>query len=219
MTLKAVVFDCDGTLLNSVQLFYDAHVHAARQHGGTPPSREAFGTIAKQGRSLPQMFEDMQPGKDHKAMLAANGEYLVAHMNEAPAFAHLHDMLKSLHDKGLKLALLTGGNSRVYDLLRHHGIMDHFSSIVHAERTHHPKPDPEGFLLAVSECGVRPEEAVMVGDTIADIGVGKNSGALATIGITHGVSTRDQLQDAGATYIVDDLMELLSLTTSLMHAA
>jgi len=219
MTLKAVIFDSDGTLLNSVQLFYDAHVYAAKRHGGTPPSPSIFNAVVKQGRSLPQMFEDMQPGKDHAAMLVANGEYLLAHMTDASAFAHLDDMLKQLCDKGLKLALLTGGDHRVYDLLRHHGVIDYFSSIVHAGRTHNPKPDPEGFLLATSECGVRPEEAVMVGDTIADIGVGRNSGALATIGVTHGVSTRGQLQEAGASYIVDDLMELSSVVTSLMNTA
>jgi len=214
--LKAVIFDCDGTLVNSVSFFHAAHSYAAEQHGGTVPTFEQFHAVAITGMPLHEMYELLQPGKDHEAMLAANGEYVRAHMMEMKSFSHLQETLQELIAMGLTVGLVTGGTHQVHDILDHHKVKGHFSSIVHAGRIQKSKPDPEGFLLAAQECNVLPSEAIMVGDTIADIGAGKNGHALATIGVTHGVSTRKQLEDGGADYVVDSLDEVLTLVKKLI---
>lgn len=207
--LKAVIFDSDGTLLDSFELIYAAHVHAAQAHGHTPPTRGVFRSHL--GKSLLQIYKDSYPDGNHAGMIETNGSYLVEHLTEVTPFAGLHSLLQQLQDMGLKLALLTGGNHRIHDLLAQQQIAHHFSSIVHFERTQRPKPDAEGFLLAAKECGVAPAEAVMVGDTIIDMQTGHNAGALATIGVTHGIASRKQLRAAGADYLADSLPELLPL--------
>ena len=73
------------------------------------------------------------------------------------------------------------------------------------------KPHPEGVLKVLELLDVSPAHAVMVGDTIVDIKAGKNAGCAMTIGVTHGFGTRTQLQEAGATHVVDALEEMISL--------
>jgi phosphoglycolate phosphatase-like HAD superfamily hydrolase len=118
--LKAVIFDSDGTLLDSFELIYAAQIAAAKAHGQRPPTREAY--RAQLGKSLLQIFEALYPGADHQGMMATNGDYFAAHATEAIMFEGLHALLQDLQARGLKLALLTGGNHKIYDALRHHGL-------------------------------------------------------------------------------------------------
>jgi HAD superfamily hydrolase (TIGR01509 family) len=117
-------------------------------------------------------------------------------------------LLDSLRAQGWKLAVLTGAGRHIGELLKHQGVDGYFVSIVHSERITRSKPDPEGLVLALKECGVSPEHAVLVGDRHFDIEAGKNGGVAATVGITHGFGTRTELKAAGADYIIDSLAEL-----------
>ncbi len=76
------------------------------------------------------------------------------------------------------------------------------------------KPDPEGMHKVLQELGVKPEEAIMVGDLEADITAGKQAGVLS-VGISHGFGTVDELTKAGADKVVKDLAELRDFVESL----
>jgi len=70
------------------------------------------------------------------------------------------------------------------------------------------KPDPEGIDLALSRLKVRPEEAIMVGDMATDIQAAQAAKLAATVGITHGMGSKQSLDAAGADYIIDSLTDL-----------
>lgn len=214
--IKCVVFDSDGTLVNSFELIVSAYAHVAREHGLKPPTAEE---VKQQlGKSLPDIFGTFYPDSDVDTLVKTNSEFIKEHASESAAFEGLHELLQALRDQGLKLAILTGGNHRIEDVLQHHGIRDFFDSVVHCERVTKPKPDPEGLLLALQECGAKPEEAAMVGDSVQDIGAGKNAHVAKTIAITHGTGKRQDLVRAGADHFVDSLPELLVYLQSLRRA-
>jgi phosphoglycolate phosphatase len=202
--LKAVVFDADGTLFNSFELIVAAYHHVAQVHGlRSPTAQEVRDQL---GKSIPDIVRALFPDNSNISELVnTNSSYYGEHVASTDAFAGVEDILKHLHQAGLKLALLTGAGSSITSLLRHHKIENYFSGVVTHERVTHFKPDPEGFVLATKDCGVNSAEAIMVGDMVPDILVGKNGQALATIAVTHGYGTVDNPTKAGADYIVNDL--------------
>ena len=72
--------------------------------------------------------------------------------------------------------------------------------------------DPESVLYVLSQLQIEPRDACMVGDTLVDIGAGKNAGVAKTIGVTHGFGSRESLEVAQADFIVDRLMDIEDIT-------
>lgn len=201
--LKAVIFDADGTLLNSRELIMAAYVHVAKQHGLRPPTPEEV--MVHMGKSLRDIYAGLFPDYDPDVLVAANSAFILSHAMEVAGYKGMYDLLQALHNEGLRMAIVTGGNHKIEHLLHHHKIDHYFGSVVHSERIARQKPDPEGVLLALQELNAEPHEALMIGDMRYDILAGKNAKVQATIGVTHGFGTRDELQTAGADYIVDNL--------------
>jgi len=213
--IKAVVFDSDGTLFNSFELIMAADVHIALTHGFRPPTADEVKPLLARALPITEIYRALFPGADVEKLAATGGEFVAANVSKAAAFDGLHDMLQALRELGLRLAIVTGGNSKIYDLLKHHGIGEYFTSVVHNDRVTNGKPHPEGVELALSELGVSTKETVMVGDSKNDLLAGKNAGLAYCIGITHGHGSAEELEAAGADYIVGSLTELLPLLKTL----
>lgn len=130
------------------------------------------------------------------------------------AYEGLHNMLANLQGQGLQMAIVTGAGQTIHSLLERQKATHYFTSIVHRDRVEHSKPHPEGFLLAMDECGTTPKEAIMVGDSPNDIFAGKNAGAAFTIGIVHGQHDSQPVLEALPDYTVGSLPEL---TDVLIH--
>lgn len=211
-TLKAVIFDADGTLLNSFELIYSAYVHVSKTHGLHVPTPEKVRSLM--GNPLTEMFETLYPGEDIATLIQTNSTYVAANVIKSEAFEGVDELLSDLQGMGLKLAILTSGGHKIQNILEHHNWGRYFSSVVHIERLKKPKPDAEGFLLAAEECNVKPQEAIMVGDTVIDIQTGKNAGALATIALTHGFGTKEDLTHAKPDYLLDSLEAIQSIILS-----
>ena len=214
--LRAVIFDADGTLLNSFELFYAAYVHVAETHSLRVPTPEEVRALM--GDPLPEIFRSLYPDEDIPALLETNSAYVAANTMKSEAFEGVEELLADLKAMGLKLAILTSGGSKIHNILKHHSWDEHFTSVVHYERLIKPKPDAEGFVLAAKECGVEPGQAVMVGDTIIDIQTGKNAGALSTIALTHGFGIKGDLQKAEPDFLVDSLHEIKPIILTLSQS-
>jgi pyrophosphatase PpaX len=216
LPLRAVIFDADGTIMNTGELIRAAYAHVTATHQLRTVSPEEL--HSHMGKSLRDICIGLFPESNPDDLLATNDKFIVDNAARSMIYDGLHDLLGRLRSDGLQLAILTGGGSRVEDLLQYHDIRHFFGSIVHSERIQKQKPDPEGLLLALHELGVTPDEAIMVGDMRHDIGAGKGAGARASIGLTHGFGAREELERAGADYIVDSLIELDTLLHRLANA-
>lgn len=216
MAIKAVVFDADGTLLNTPEVIIAAYMHVAEVHGLRKPTRADI--MEHMGKALHEIYQGLYPDlEDVQHLLVTNNEFVLKHLEEIDGFDGLQDMMQDLQDLGLKLALITGGSAKVHKLLERNGVEQYFGSIVHSERIQNQKPDPEGLLLALSEIDVDPKDAIMVGDMRYDVLAGKNAGVHATVGLTHGFGTLEELEEAGADYILGNLADVTKLVRSLQQ--
>ncbi|WP_068784665.1 HAD family hydrolase [Paenibacillus phocaensis] len=119
---------------------------------------------------------------------------------QAVPLAGLRDFLQSCRDAGLKLAVVTSDStSETLEHLEWMGIRDAFSSVVGRDRVLRGKPGPDMALLACRELDVSPGEVVVIGDSNADMQMGKRAGVVMTIGIAEGYGEDEQ----AASYLRD----------------
>jgi phosphoglycolate phosphatase len=206
--LKLVVFDCDGTLVDSQHMIVAAMTQAYDWHGIAVPSREAVLSIV--GLSLPEAFATL--GKDHPEFPVATmvERYKAAfHVMRAgekhlePLYPGAAEAIAALaRREDVLLGIATGKSQRgVRAVLGLHGLLDHFSTIKTAEDAP-SKPDPGMVLDAMREAGVAPRDTIVVGDTVYDIAMARAAGATA-IGVTWGYHPGPALQEAGAYATID----------------
>ena len=134
-------------------------------------------------------------------------------MKQGTAYEGRHDLIQTIRGAGIQIGICTSRGRNVLPMLQHIGVSNLFGAIVHADMVQNHKPHPEPLLRVLAELGVAANNAVMIGDTDADIGAGKAASVAFTIGITHGVGSRELLEETGADYIVDHLSEILPLVT------
>jgi phosphoglycolate phosphatase len=215
-SLKLVIFDCDGTIVDSQHMIVAAMTQAYDWHGMAVPPREAVLSIV--GLSLPEAFETL--GKDH-------ADFPVATMVERykAAFHVMRDGEKHLEPlypgaaaaivslarrDDVLLGIATGKSQRgVRAVLGLHGLLDHFTTIKTAEDAP-SKPNPGMVLDAMREAGVAPKDTVVVGDTVYDIAMARAAGATA-VGVTWGYHPGAALEQAGAYAVIDRFESLGTL--------
>jgi phosphoglycolate phosphatase len=206
--LKLVVFDCDGTIVDSQHMIVAAMTQAYGWHGLDAPSRETVLSIV--GLSLPEAFEVL--GKDHPGFPVATmvERYKAAFHVMRDGEKHLEPLYPGAADAITSLArrddvllgIATGKSQRgVRAVLGMHGLLDHFFTIKTAEDAP-SKPNPGMVLDAMREAGVAPEDTVVVGDTVYDIAMARAAGATA-LGVTWGYHEASALERAGAYAVID----------------
>src|SRR3989344_8568465 len=209
--IKAVIFDADGTILDTRELIFQAYEHVLSLHGYQIPEREK---IAEHGGfSAERTYSHFAPDHDAKELTLIHRAFQNEHLDLGAAYEGLHDLLSKLQAADLKIGVCTSRGSNVLPLLEHAGIRHYCASIVHFEMVTNAKPHPEGLLKICDEITVRPSRVVLVGDTEEDIGAGKAAGVAFSIGITHGFGSRAVLLGGGADHIVDHLSKILLLVT------
>ncbi|QQS20271.1 HAD-IA family hydrolase [Candidatus Saccharibacteria bacterium] len=207
-SIKAVVFDLDGTLLNTSEHVLQAFEHVMREHGET---QERQAIIEAIGPPLLECYQQLLPSHDPEKLahrhheLQQSKEFLAL----VEEYVGMRQTLAVLRDAGIKTAVFTNRWRRGVNLLfQELGLGPEFDIVISPDELKCGKPHPEGLLLIASELSIPPHALAMVGDLPVDIKVGKNAGAGITIGITHGFGSREELEAAGADYIVDSLAEL-----------
>jgi phosphoglycolate phosphatase len=204
--LKLVVFDCDGTLVDSQHLIVSAMSSAYAAHGMPAPERETVLSIV--GLSLVEAFTHLGGGAaDYPVQSLADGYREAFHrLRDAgaaieplyPGAAEAIASLAKRHD--IALGIATGKSQRgVRLVLGHHGLIDNFVTIKTADDAP-SKPNPDMVLHAMREVGASPEHTVVVGDTLFDIKMAQAAGASA-IGVSWGYHSRERLREAGAVII------------------
>lgn len=213
--LRAVVFDLDGTLLDTLEHVARAFERVTAEYG-EPASREQI--IAAIGPPLADCYRLLLPA--HDASVAADKHHAFQQTDEfmqlITEYAGLRDMLRALHDKGIRAAIFTNRWRRGVDLIFSKlDLAREFDVIITPEDVRAGKPDPEGMHIIAGKLDLPESSLMMVGDLPVDIAVGKNAGVGYTVGITHGFGTRESLAAAGADYVIDSLAQFSELVERL----
>ena len=215
--IEAVIFEADGTILYTRELFAQAMEYVMQTHGYRMPTRRELSTMG--GKPSEETYKRFAPHhRDHRELVDMHRIYQLEHLDLFDAYEGLHDLLSTLKSAGIKIGVCTNRAVNVLDLLDHVNIKDEFDAIMHADLMDNLKPHPEGILKLCKSMGVSARRTVMVGDTEADIGAGKAAGCALTIGLTHGVGTREMLEEAGADHIVGHLSDILPLVMPMQIA-
>ena len=209
--IQTVLFDLDGTLLDSVDLIVDSYHHTLAAHSLPPMTREEI--LAGLGTTLYAVFGRMTDDKATVASwVATYREYNLAHHDaRARAYPGAVEMVHRIKANGQRLGLVTsknqGGAQRGLALMGLAGVME---VIIGADDVEKPKPDPEPVLLALERMGEPSGTTLFVGDSHHDVFSGRAAGVL-TAGVTWGPFDRAHLEFAAPDYYCDTPAELLRL--------
>lgn len=211
MKLDAILFDVDGTLIDSNEAHVDSWAVAFRQ-AGHPQEVDAIRLQIGKGADqlIPAILPDTNADR-RKAIADAHGEHFkAAYLDFVRPFPDARALLERAKKAGFKVVLASSAKraelEHYIDLLDAKSLIDAMASADDADAS---KPEPDIFGAALDKATVETDAAIVVGDTIYDIEAARRAGIVA-IGLTSGPFTRAQLKDAGAMAVFEDVADLLA---------
>lgn len=215
MNVKVVIFDWDGTIVDSVEHITDSLQRAATDLGYPSLERQAYRDII--GLGLAEALEQLYPGLSQDEMQAMRERYVHYFFSRQTSpghvFAGMADLLADLRRSGRGCSVATGKSRRGMDhALEGSGLAPYFDITRCADETR-SKPDPAMLREIVEFYRIRPGEAVMIGDTRYDLEMARRIG-MPSIGVEWGVHGREVLSAYDPHAIVEtvaDLRQVLGL--------
>ena len=220
MSNGLIIFDFDGTLGDTRRnIVTTMQMSIAEMHLPNRSEEECAATI---GLPLAGCFRTLFPDIQEE-FIPRCAETYRRFFNEnlktihPEAFPGVVETLSILHQKGYTLTIASSrSRNSLTELTRNMGIADYISYILGADDVKEAKPKPEPVLKTLAEMPYDASQTLVVGDMAVDIQMGANAGA-KTCGVTWGNGTRDELVQAGADYIIDNIEELIGIVkTSLI---
>jgi phosphoglycolate phosphatase len=208
--VRGVIFDLDGTLIDSYQAIYLGFHHTYSEMGLSPLSYEQVQRAV--GRGLGHTFRELL-GEERvpQALTLFRKKYEEVFRAHTHLLPEAREVVATLRGRGIQLAVATnklGRFSRA--IFEHFGMEKMFSVILGDGDVSQNKPDPEMLFLAMEKMGVGKEETVFVGDSVIDIQTGQNAG-VRVFAVPTGNTSREGLVKAQPTVIMNRLPDLLSL--------
>lgn len=212
--IKAVILDFDGTIGDTRNLIVGTMQQTLAELG--LPMRTDEQCAAMIGLPLKQTFTELIPMSDelgdrcettYRRFFMENNK-----PGAVPMFPNVTETIKELHGIGMHITI---ASSRLRQSLENYidsmGLRPYVSYIVSASDTDRAKPLPDMVLMTLKALNLRPEEALVVGDTVFDIRMAHSAG-VAAAAVTYGNGSRNELKNEGAEFVIDDFKELLRIT-------
>lgn len=210
-----VIFDMDGTILNTLDDLADAGNHVCEAHGWPVHPVESYKRMV--GNGIAMLVRRFVPdGLTEEEISAAQAEFSLwynAHKEDKTApYVGVPETIALLKQSGIKVGVLTNKNNDMAAEVAERYYPGVFDGVRGAMPDIPVKPHPAMLELMMKELGATPDCTLFVGDSNVDIQTGKNGG-LATCGVLWGFRTREELASEGADYIIDSPEQLISIVT------
>jgi pyrophosphatase PpaX len=198
-----VLFDLDGTLVDSIELIVTAAMNAfASRPGPSPSEAEIRNTI---GRPLPTTFGPwLVDDNDLPFLITKYREYQLEHHDRlTSAYGGIVSAVAELHTAGCRMGIVTSKvGFMAQRALDHCGLSQYMQCLVASDSTTKHKPEPDPVLLALEQLGSGPADAIYVGDSPYDMLSARSAGVHA-LGVSWGAFTTETLLAAGAEAVID----------------
>jgi len=193
---KAVVFDLDGTLVNSLEAFYQVALESARSHGKTVTREFVRASLDANNHAFwESVFTEDEPNREatiEQVKFKARERWPDIHKTYVTAIDGVDDSIRALVDAGLKVGIVTAGSGNTITPLETSGVSKFFKTFIKKSDVASPKPDPQGLRLALEQLGVEPSEALYVGDSRIDLQTAHAAGC-APIAVLSGAGLGETL--------------------------
>lgn len=207
---QLLVFDWDGTLVDSIGRIVTAMHHAADASALPRQSDPAVRGII--GLGLVEAIQSLYPQLDEPGAIESfrrrySESYLALEVEPSPLFVGVSESLEAFRAQGYRLAVATGkGRPGLQRVLAAHGWLDYFDITRCADETA-SKPDPRMLHEILAHCRVAPERALMVGDSTFDLLMARNAG-VDSVAVGYGAQSLGVLRECGPRLAIDEFSEL-----------
>lgn len=208
MKYKYVLFDLDGTLIDTNKLIIDSFKHTYKTH----LSRDVEESEILKHFGEPLKITLQRYGNDNvEEMYKTYIDYNEStHDSTVTLCCNIKECLEELKEMGCTLAVVTAKRAPIaHRGLELFDIKKYFSTVITLQDTVNHKPHPEPILKAMERLGAKAEETLMVGDSIFDMKCAHNAGVKAVL-VTWGAAT-DHIKDEKPDYIVNNAMEIVDI--------
>ena len=210
-----IIFDLDGTLLNTIDDLADAGNHVCAAHGWPTHTVDQFKHMV--GNGIPNLVSRFTPdGLSEEELAQALAEfsaYYGEHKEDKTApYPGVPELLDALKGAGLRLSVLSNQAHALAGPVVEHYLPGVFEYVQGALPGAPLKPDPTLLRVLMEQVGAKPETTLFVGDSGVDALTGKNGG-LTVCGVLWGFRDREELKDAGAEWIIHSPDQLAAIAT------
>lgn len=212
--IKSIIFDLDGTLLNTIEDLANACNYALTTLGYKTHEVEKYKTFVGNGRyklverMLPEDRRDME--NIEKALKLFDTYYEKHMIDMTKPYDGIMEMLDSLINIGINIAVVSNKPHEFTTEVVKNYFGDRFKVVYGHKKNTKEKPDPWTVLEVIEEFNVNKDECLYIGDSEIDINTAKNAG-VKSVGVEWGFRGKGELEAAGANYIVNKPEQILEI--------
>ncbi len=207
--IKALLFDFDGTLLDTNGLIIETFMHVLNER--FPGQYQPQDCVRFLGPSLAETFKEIAPDEVEELIGKYRAWNLEHHDELVKEYEGVVETLEKLKEMGIRLAIVsTKRRNTIARGLEIIGAAHLFEVVVGVDDVSRVKPDPEPILLALEKLGLNQSDVIMIGDNSHDIEGGKNAG-VRTAGVAWAFKGKDFLQQFNPDYMLEHMSDLLSI--------
>jgi len=209
MAVSAVLFDNDGTLVDTRESIAQAFHHAFRTVLGAEPSDEELLRLV--GQPLRTQMEALAPVHADDLLVAYRAYNRVHHDELIRSFPHTEEALRRLKERNVKLAVVT---SKMHALAEHglelFGLDDYFTLLIGSDDSDRHKPDPGPLIQCARELGVASGRCVYVGDSPYDIQAARGA-HMISVAALWGMFDEDVLEAEQPDFLASDILDVVDI--------
>ncbi len=212
--IKSVLFDLDGTLVNSLEDLADSTNYALNYFGFSTHETEKYKYFV--GDGMQKLIERVLPPENRdeatvKKVFECFWNYYGEHyLDKTVAYDGIHNVIENLKEMGLKVAVISNKADQMAKIVVCKIFGNAFDFVTGKQDGYPTKPDPTLTLEVISNLGVTPNECVFVGDSGMDMATAKNSGCTA-LGVLWGFRKEDELLQNGADYLLKETKQIVEI--------
>ncbi|SEA41641.1 pyrophosphatase PpaX [Thalassobacillus cyri] len=209
MSINTILFDLDGTLIDTNELIIASFLHTTEQYGDRVYSREEIMNFI--GPPLRESLAQVDENRVEE-MIVTYREHNMKHHDElVEAYPTVVETMKILKEKGYKLGIVTTKMRQTVEMgLKLTGLKELFPVVVTLDDVTNAKPHPEPIIQALNALESTASETLMVGDNTHDILAGQNAGT-KTAGVAWTIKGKEVLEELEPDYMLAEMRELIEI--------